>query len=185
MTCWVSRKDARASSDPGVGFGRRPFNMERSSLATIEEIAHHEAGHAVVALGYERKIRGIWINEHGGHTDYDHPVLAKYDSWPSRLSAEETHELLLEPVIIFAGICAERHYANDPHRPMLDSDAEDIEIFRAHVDLSEGEKDQLLAQSQVRAGELIKDNWGHVERLAAELLEKRRLSGEEVAALFA
>lgn len=164
----------------------------------LESIAIHEAGHAVVgvALGLVLLAIDVEPDELGGrgHTSFE-PAGPWFEEAGDSSRAAAGSELagrrakFIERVVTtyLAGYAAE---SKQNGRDALDSAGFDFR--EAVMDwlnlelLNDEERTVRLATLRDRAKALVErhENWQAIEALAAELLRRRRLSGQEVRTLL-
>lgn len=168
----------------------------------IDVIAYHEAGHAIVALYYARGVTEISVGNpvpDESHVCHDPPRpvgnvrvdpenLA--DIWP--LAVEE---VFVECRIILGGPIAQAVYGEISVRKInLGQDGDNFvsllkyldDVQRSvaalhNVDLSykQGAFERLLRETT----SVLKQRWVIVERLASELVKRRKLTGEDVVSI--
>ena len=157
-----------------------PYEPHRPREAT----ALHEAAHAVAATVVGRTVTSVTIvPDVGGWGCCEYApfepvaVLAYRDDPRNRKQA----------IITLAGSVAER-------RRFKDTDPRYASADMTHVDNLIGfmlgnadseEEEELRADMRAETERLVATHWGAIEALAAALLERPTLTGEEVAAIIA
>jgi cell division protease FtsH len=156
-----------------------------------KRVAYHEAGHAVMSyLCGQRTFEKVTIertDEAFGEvviTDYAMPQLKNVTSLAQHIAqllagTHMTHERLLACSIVYWDMTGE-----DPSEEFLQM------INRPNPDLSKLQvvlktSPELLIDLQEATRESLSYNWGAVETLARELLEKLTMNGEEVLSVLA
>jgi hypothetical protein len=156
-----------------------------------EIAAHHEAGHAAVDLHFEHQVDWLTIelgedsagNVSAGHVQTDQKELdaMQYEDDQVRQVPFERHIMAA-----LAGVIAQRKYA--PESVVDDHGAEDRRLARQYFDaLGVWEEEELQAYShllELRTTRLLERLWPRVQRLAAALLERRTLTGDEAKRVF-
>jgi hypothetical protein len=153
---------------------------------SLERAAHHEAGHAVLAYNNKYLIKRVLLSETGdgkcsmklcypctreGHLLY---VLAGVAAEAVFSGVKITIARMLSGGPLYLGGRSDFKEALTISREMHGLPMDSVEPFiEDHI---------LYMAARVRA-ELVEPNWHLVKRLAAALLEKRRLSGDEVLRL--
>ena len=146
--------------------------------STPEEVAYHEAGHAVVghSLGLVLVDVDVLGDSEGGH---GHTNFRRPDWYRPEVSQDERHERFVEAVVItfLAGAIAEARRASfrNPNASGFDLDA----VAREWLHLLDSPDEEALMQ---RAEALVDENWPAIERLAKALMRARRLPGPEALA---
>jgi ATP-dependent Zn protease len=157
--------------------------LRRLTPAQAAATAYHEAGHAVAALCLHLPIKHVTIvpeNDTHGHIQI-RPPFRRSDN--PEFDRSDRLRLKLETYAIFclAGLEAQRKFRPSSARSYhwhqdyvhvldyLDSFAEDNDEVQVWL--------RLL---RIRARNLIATHWALVEALAAALMERKRLSGDEV-----
>jgi ATP-dependent Zn protease len=161
---------------------------------TIENLAYHEAGHAVVLLAFQFPVEAITIDREF-YTDT--PVIAKILSQLPLLTVEEKRKKVKQKIIsIYAGVESEYILLGlDPsHKSIYERIDEGlaIELSLAYKILPEGGIDrpgdethvEFLNRFRIEARRILVQNWGVVQALAEELLTKRTLAGDEVDSIY-
>jgi len=132
-------------------------------------IAHHEAGHCVVAITTGLKLRSVRMAFDDGKAD-----------WLVRDNAHDRH---MHALTLLAGPRAELRFVGSY------SDARLAEKWQTHWrhDLYGVLKhcDGSIAEAITEVDHLVRRHWGAIKRVAAALLEAGQLTGREVEALMA
>ncbi len=157
------------------------------SLGERAGSAHHEAGHAVAHL--VRKYPVLWIHIRV-HDTYDTEVWGESATPPPILvkgfaDSQRRHEMLQALVIgAYAGFEAERIL--DPSAPKIRG-YHDFEAAQNYLDkYGHFHRGRMrppkiyLRRCRAEARELVRRHWGAIQAVAKVLLEKGRLTGEEV-----
>lgn len=145
--------------------GTLTLPMRRGRRAT----AHHEAGHAIVALHFGAEIIKIFLDDSPGR--YTGKRSGQCDfCWPCGAGRNLEFE---DAVVLLSGPIAGARAA---HRSAFISVAfhPDYYFARALVD------EQGFENALVEAKGLVRKNWGRISELAAELLERRVLFWDEI-----
>jgi hypothetical protein len=159
----------------------KPFGPKR-----MREIAHHEAGHAVVAFRDNHSvIQEVWISVTPIDGAYGKVVrqnsVADKDLTDSENSEWHTDEM----IICCAGPEAERRY-NPKRTEMEMSDRLELDrLVNAAIGLNQQGKEKQKRWAKINAKALVDREWSAIEKVATSLFERGRLTGEEVAHLIA
>jgi len=143
------------------------------AVSLRERACVHEAGHTVAALVYGVEIISVTVK------DRPHLHRGRYHAPTSELGFE------VVAVICFAGICAEELLCG----PIEDGgDLLDLRMVRAHIARSVSNPLQVgveLARHRDAAARLVRSQWARqrIAKLAAALLSRGTLSGEEIHGL--
>jgi ATP-dependent Zn protease len=153
----------------GVGSGRDGYNV------TIRRTAYHESGHAVV---------GRVLNfECGGATITDNGTGSANVASVHSLHWDITRGDILSSVLDKICVCWSGGVAEDIKFGGADDrgDRKQIEALAARYFV----QDKDIERARARAHELLTKpkHWDAVERVAAELLNKKTLTGREIDAL--
>lgn len=152
--------------------------MQRVSISPEIATAYHEAGHAVVALIFDRPVHKISIlpnRDHLGWCKFQKGVLRPSDDWVER-----------EVLIALAGMAAEGRVTG---RYCLHGAARDLRYARRLLSEragSERRAERLERRLLAKVESLLADEnyWMAVERIAQELLLLRIISGRAARHLF-
>lgn len=161
------------------------------------EVAFHEAGHVVVEVATGSFPDEVWLNLDGARGD-DHAGRTRSRSY---LGAEVwATEPLLEPtaeraaVTLFAGDLAtaiaigHRIDLGEVVWQVLDGDdhesTDSAALRRLVSHLSDAAAESWLEARAAEAEAILRDRWADVERVAAELVEHRRLDREALQDLL-
>jgi len=143
-------------------------------------MAIHEAGHAVAAHRLGETVVAMVLEETHGATAIRQPPADAQRAYIERVAA-----------VYLAGPIALAMYRGIPALPfaptgeMLDDMTRATELLGRIPDITEAEITEVLKDLGDRVGKLLSDRetWAQVGRLADELLTKRRLTDEDVAAI--
>jgi hypothetical protein len=147
-----------------------------------EATSYHEAGHALVAVRYNLKLRSVdvvWTPNRFGATDVDHehaPIETKAlfllaagaaeRKHTGRIRAHDAGDLeALRP--LFAGS------ALDPDRPHPGRSSPDVDA----------ERQRIVDAWRSKAEQFVEREWGWIENVAKALQRRERLTGAEVKIL--
>lgn len=154
--------------------------------ATRERTAYHEAGHAVAAFSYNKRLHKVSIK-----TDHDAGLLGYVKStW--RIGEAMTYgeadrhlRLVTEGVtILLAGVVAEREHTQGRHDwTGVASDRHNALDLALRI-LSDDEAPAYMKWLMVRTENLVKWRWPAIEGMAQELLAREEMSGAEATALI-
>ena len=141
-----------------MGGGVRGMGDDRKA------VAYHEAGHAVVALALGYRCYSVAI-EDAGRAVCDEP-------------AEHALALMIASFIAEAKCMGEA----DIWRDVADRvRAADLALWIARGDMNTASS--LLSTVTAQAKARVEEHWAEIETIANALVEKRKLSGEEVLTL--
>lgn len=132
---------------------------------SAESIAYHEAGHAIVALACGFTVRSVSITPAA-----ELRILSS--SW--RPLTREAAMVALAGNIAQARACPGTR----------GGEGVDQQIAYKAARFVHWSPPRLLARLHVRTRRLLDQRWHYVELIAAALLERGRLTGEEIDALF-
>lgn len=159
--------------------------MSKMGPKRMVEIAHHQAAHAVVAFHLRRKIHDVWISstevdDSHGNCRHVNPLYGKTNGADNNARANWVAEEIL---IALSGPEAERRC--NPRRKMARSDREKIEAFFNAADppFPQREKERILQLAKRETAILVRKHWPSIERVAAALLQRGQLNGDEVERL--
>lgn len=143
-------------------------------------MAIHEAGHAVVAHRLGESVIGMVLDETHGATAIRQPPAEAQRSYLDTVATI----YLAGPIALamYQGIPAIDFEATGE---ILDDMTRATELLGRIPDITDAEKTDVLKGLADRAGKLLSDreNWALVEQLADELLTRKRLTDEDVAAI--
>ncbi len=146
--------------------------------------AHHEAGHAVVALMLGIRFRHVTIESNA--TSLGHVRMRAWDkrSRPDVSMPPATRVRLERDILIsLAGPEAERRFTGRRNHVGAGSDYEQAADKASYIAPSERSCIAYLKWLQVCADELVELHWDAISALALELLDRRRLLYLEVCAV--
>lgn len=151
--------------------------MNTALLAT----AYHEAGHAVVARYLGVEVLSVEIHDDNSGVCRHVPLQADLELLP-----DEDARRIVEPrvVIYFAGQLAEARFLGQ-HPETFDGheiDDESAIDFALFLCRSEDEAAAYHRWLFERARNFVNMSWPFIEDVAAELVESRHMTGEEVGA---
>lgn len=143
-------------------------------------MAIHEAGHAVAAHRLGETVVAMVLEETHGATAIRQPPADAQRAYIERVAA-----------VYLAGPIALAMYRGIPTRPfaptadMLDDMTRATELLGHIPDITDTEVTEVLKDLTDRVVKLLSDRvaWAQVALLAEELLTRRRLSDEDVAAI--
>ncbi|MCA9010229.1 MAG: hypothetical protein KDB01_10810 [Planctomycetaceae bacterium] len=152
---------------------RNEQNTESVEFST----AYHEAGHAVIAILFERPVHKVSIlpdQRRLGHCELRKGV--------SRASQDR---LEADMLILLAGVVAEAIYSGSYN---WQGAAQDLQSVRRLAVMRSGavQADKLTRRMLAKTEHLLlqKRHWTAVEQIAAELVEKKSISGRAVRHFF-
>ena len=153
---------------------------------TKERTAYHEAGHAVAAFSYNKRLHKVGIK-----ADHDAGLLGYMKrTWGSGEAI--THgdgdrhlRLVTESVtILLAGVVAEREHAPARHNWAGGaSDRHEATVLAGRI-VGDEELGPYMKWLMVRTRQLVKSRWPAIEAMARELLVREEMSGAAATALI-
>jgi hypothetical protein len=159
----------------------------RSRASTLEEVAHHEAGHMVIGhrLGLELASVDVLPDHEGGngHTVFNTPKWFRPSAIRAGGPIGERDRDLIEAVVktFLAGSVAEARVSGFRNWAAagfdLDAVAREWLGLLVPPDQLEARLETLNAEAEALVA--APENWAAIERLAQALLERQRLTGEE------
>jgi hypothetical protein len=147
--------------------------------STPEEVAYHEAGHAVVGhrLGLDLVDVDVLGDAEGGHghTNFRPPAWYRPEA-----PLDERHRSFVEAVVVtfLAGSVAEARIAG-----FRNTDASGFDLEAVALEWLRRLENPAPAALMRRAEELVDANWTAIQRLARTLMRVRRLPGPEALAV--
>jgi hypothetical protein len=165
---------AEAAGDPPELIESAPVRE-----STPEEVAYHEAGHAVVGarLGLQLVDVDVLPDPEGGHGHTNFRAPDWYRPGLPEGSAEERRFSEAVVVTFLAGTAAEARFAGFSNR---DSAGFDLDrVAREWLGRLDGPDQVAMAR---RAAELVESHWPAIERLALALQGTERMTAEEALA---
>lgn len=174
-----------AGSEAGETF-RRPARSPEARMNALERAAHHEAAHAVVAdsLGWtvtRVQVRRWRDGSTGGLTKKLPSFTALRRRGPGgegagRLRTSLRRVITENACIGLAGVAAERRLPNADAHEIAAASLWDLNGARETVAAIAPRTVDRILRRQARAAErILESRWGDVERLAALVVERRRL----------
>lgn len=163
--------------------------MPRGAETELARVAHHEAGHAVVAFALGQHIGRVTIvpdKDKGSAGEAKRRVLKVAREQERRsLTFREEQQLRDEIVSRFAGAQAEARFRGVVLQEVLDEgtaehDYEPVYTFAQALEGSLVPRTALLDYLQARAADLVDLHWFLIEALAVELLAHKALSGSAI-----
>jgi len=154
----------------------------------LKRTAYHEAGHAFIAWRQHLRIKRATIKPHGERLgSVKHPKLVSaQESRDLEANAEITSyvrdKLEKHIRVSLAGWEAERRFTADPSWAMTDLGNALDDMMRLAG--SQREIDLYLALLRYQTKEMLRSGWPHVKALAAALLERETLRGNEIVAVI-
>lgn len=140
--------------------------------------AHHEAGHALLAVHFNRRVDRVIVRADGsGHVYCEkiNPAHRRRDR--ARIAAEEI-------AIAAAGYIAEDRYAQSVRAERLKLDAWPFAVDCGNINylfrVAPLNRDVYWPQLRRATTHIVKSAWPAVREIAARLLERGELSGGEV-----
>jgi ATP-dependent Zn protease len=143
-----------------------------------EATAYHEAGHAVAALALDRPVLKVSIEpdrDRAGICHFGKSVFRPSEDWVER-----------EMMIALAGLAAEARHTGEYDHDAAGRDlryARSLSRDRAGND-RQAERLERRLLSKVEHLLDREENWRAVERIAAELLARREMSGRQARHLY-
>ena len=178
-------------------------SVNEMSSAAKEEVAFHEAGHAVAALAFDAESVGL-ISVRPSKSDArgvtqifkSENYFGSYDRMRERvvalLAGKAAVELKYGRLDVGAGSDIDRasaivqrfivNYAAGGFALFYHDNRDGIESGHQHDEIT-AERSAMLARCYEEAKEVLRKNWAFVEKLAAALVERDTLVFEEIAEL--
>jgi hypothetical protein len=163
-----------------------PKDLERTRSATEAErlTAYHEASHAVMAQLCGRQVTEVEIVGDREHSGMVHSLAFPPDPADGAARRSENDDVELQLKIILAGTVAEAMVSG---RERWDETSEDLDTaVRLAMRLVDDCEDVLPILEDIGA-DVKRDlnrHWSAVEMLAAELVDRKALTGSEVRNLL-
>jgi hypothetical protein len=150
--------------------------------STVEEVAYHEAGHVVVGRRLELTLVDVDVLEDGegghGHTNFETPAWFRRDG-----TLDDRKRVFVEAVAttFLAGTVAEARRAGFENWEAAGFDLDSVVKEWLGLLFPPGEMAERLRTYGAVAAGLVEDaaNWAAIEKLARELLKRRRLTGAD------
>lgn len=162
--------------------GRRRMNSGHL-IAT----AHHEAGHAVVALHYGRKVRAVSIEPGQDYLGLCRSNLTFGPSIEYSLPNRVRLRIEQEIRILFAGEMAQRHFSYRSWRPIhSSSDRKNALNLLTRLTSNEEEFPIYMRLLELQTKHMVQSNfyWKQITLLAQTLLEKPTMREQEIMDLL-
>jgi hypothetical protein len=157
-----------------------------SEVLDAEKRAYHESGHCCAFHHYFNGIvEGVAITEDSG--------CCKLSQWERELSEEEVDRLVAREVLLNSAIsgCAGKFstakcngHAKDYGWKKSNDRAKAFARCLTLADNDEVAAEHLLSYAMRRAELLVEKQWNNITKIASALLEKEKLTGEEVSKLL-
>lgn len=153
---------------------------EDDSAVPPEEVAYHEAGHAVIShmLGYEVEHVSIAEAEDSRGRVWHAPIpdeMRQYIEVADVLDMQYEPWLMMHAIVSMAGFAAQRRYFPGADEYAATSDREhwrELALFAC----DDGDEVNLWEQRlQIRTASLVEKLWPQIERVAHALLERQDL----------
>jgi ATP-dependent Zn protease len=153
----------------------------------VEATAYHEAGHAVVTVALRRKVHSATIIPHAdthGRVHHETPlrgIRLDFDGSPrARLRAEDAIMISLG-----GGMAQRRAFPRSLRHWHTHGDDTNVTDIAGSVCGSAEEENTFIKWLEARTQVILDLRWHEVERIAAALLERKRLSSKELVELMA
>ena len=167
-------------------FGRKKLAKLNTRLERNPEgYAFHEAGHAAVARRFGWPVRSVSIlpelYSHGGdfHPQLDSSGRVAVDcEFPDLESPDHREDAEQYMLFGLAGPTAEYRFRGRSQWNRQGDVAAISRYLWAHA--PEGRDDEYLQELKLKAAALVDEVWPDIEAVAAELVKRRELSGDEV-----
>jgi ATP-dependent Zn protease len=142
-------------------------------------IAHHEAGHAIVAWALGLGIKEVRINEKGGYSDH----VRQYDDLVADHGQEEA--CIRKALVQRAGQAAQEHWRSEVGSFGCKHDRAGYLFFVSKLCGLNRENDTNVRNQLVdQVNNLVNTHWPLIEALAKALLEQTELTGDQAVAII-
>ena len=148
-----------------------PNNPRRDPELNRQRIAHHEAGHAVVAWAKGLRLLKVSIGDDDGESEY----VETDDELRARLGERES--LVAKVIVRYAGEFAQMRWQAECLAFGCDQDGADA--IASALRLSELEGRDRRKELREATEDLVARNWPRITALAGELLRYRTLCGDD------
>jgi ATP-dependent Zn protease len=144
-----------------------------------ERIAYHEAGHAVAAFTYHRRLHGLGIADahDAGLDGYVKRTRGVGPAIEAANSARSVGLVTEDVTIMLAGVVTERQFAKAPRNHAGVGSDYDRAVASARQIVSDGELAPYMKWVTISTHELVTRRWPAVEALAQQLLAQNEVSG--------
>ena len=157
--------------------------------------AYHEAGHAIACLASGVEIIECWITDTTptptGKVEHPNPVhliVGERGVTEETYTAEVEAAYLKTIVIALAGEAAQRRYEpsslDGDLASGLDGDRAEVQRLLTCIKGSDDAKEVMHAECKRQAAALIEERWSEVQTLAKALIDRRHLTGTEIASII-
>ena len=163
---------------------------EPSPASPVDVVAHHEAGHTIVAVFQHEPLHSVEIFSDGSGgrfrnsaKTYDRQEL---DAAAKRLRVQGGVDIsVLRPTLIglLAGPIAEHRITNG-HVVRTRNDSNTAKILLDTTNLSSEQRRNLSNECFAEARRIIDEFWGFMEVLAIRLIRRRYLDADEIRSVF-
>ncbi|MDA8743737.1 M50 family metallopeptidase [Rubripirellula amarantea] len=159
------------------------MNDDASPSPKLIATAHHEAGHAVMAISLGRNIHKVTIKPGKSQFGTQHAGLCKLGDGRSKATKNAMEE---EVLILLAGMVAESHVTGEYCAQGASEDLRLVQRLLCQRAGSESQHERMFRRLLDKAEHQLADE-GHryaVKLIANELIEKTTISGRAVRHFF-
>ena len=152
--------------------------MREGRRITLEEVAHHEAAHAVLHFFQQLPVRRITIQPEVGSLGYVEIRRPQWFVTPETPVQEDRQRIYAEREIIalYAGRIAQAKYARKRiHRGYESDEYQIADIASSVISLDDETRYPFLIYCRKLSASLVERYWPYIEAVAQALVERKQL----------